>query len=152
MRFRALVLVAAAALGSGILAGCGAEAPETPVRVFKKYPNEEYNTSIVQILAHRDRYHRKEVQIEGYLRVEFEGTAIYLCKEHADYGMTHNGFWVSFDKLAVPYTDPAGPVEFDNKYVLIEGVFNKDSLGHASLWQGTIEKVNRIQELTKSSD
>ena len=113
------------------------------------YPNEDYNASIVQILAHRDRYHGKKVQIEGYLHVRFEGTAIYLSKEDADYLMTRNGLWVSFDKRAVPYEGIVGPTQFDRKYVLIEGTFDKNDMGHKSSWQGAIENVTRIYELTK---
>jgi hypothetical protein len=119
------------------------------VKDATQYPNEEYNASIVQILAHRDRYHGKEVQVKGYLRVEFEGTAIYLSKEDADYGMTRNGFWVSFDKRTVPYKGLAGPVQFNRKYVLIEGTFDKDLMGHWSAWQGTIKNVSRVMELSK---
>jgi hypothetical protein len=116
----------------------------------KMYPNEEYQASIVQILAHRDRYDGKEVQIEGFLEVEFEGTAIYLSKDDADYGITRNGFWVTFDGRAVPYKKGSnGPTQYHRKYVLIEGTFDKDLMGHCSLWQGTIKNVNRIVELTK---
>ncbi len=117
--------------------------------LVKKYPNEEFNASIVQILAHRDKYHGKKVRIEGYLHVEFEGTAIYLSKEDAEYGMTRNGFCVSFDKESVPYEGIVGPVQFDRKYVLIEGTFNKNNMGHMSSWQGAIQGVNRIMELER---
>jgi hypothetical protein len=106
----------------------------------KSYPNEEYQASIVQILAHRDRYDGKEVQIAGYLRVKFEGTAIYLSKEDADYGMTQNGFCVTISDRAVQY---------DRKYVLLEGTFEKDLMGHGSLWQGAITNITRVVELTK---
>jgi hypothetical protein len=47
---------------------------------LKAYPNEEFNNSIVRLLANPDRYHGKKVRIEGNLRVEFEGTAIYYRK------------------------------------------------------------------------
>ena len=124
--------------------------PEIHIGKLTKYPNEEFNASIVQILSHRDRYHGKRVQIEGYLLVRFEGTSIYLSKEDAVYGMTRNGFWVSFDKRAVPYDGIAGPVQFHRKYVLIEGTFDKDNMGHMSLWQGAIENVDRVLELTKN--
>jgi len=109
-----------------------------------RYPNNEFNTSIIHILAHPDRYHRKPVQVEGFLRIEFEGSAIYLCREHARHGLTLNGLWVSFDRAAVPYEGPSGPVEYDRKYVLIEGTFDKDNRGHWSAWQGAIENVHRI--------
>jgi hypothetical protein len=125
------------------------EPQEIPVGELKRYPNEEYQASIVQVLAHRDRYHGKEVQIQGYLLVHFEGTAIYLSKDDAEYGITRNGFSVTFDGRAVPYKGLAGPTEYDRKYVLIEGTFDKDDLGHGSLWQGTIKNVTRVVELER---
>ena len=115
----------------------------------KAFPNEDFNASIVQLLAHRDKYHGKRVQVSGYLHVRFEDSAIYLSKEDAEYGMTKNGFWVLFDKSAVPLDRAIGPTQFDGKYVLVEGEFNKNSLGHLSAWQGTIEGINRVLEKKK---
>jgi hypothetical protein len=105
------------------------------------FPNERFNASIVQLLAHRDRYHGQRVQVKGFLTVEFESTAIYLSKDDAEYGLTRNGFWVDFntDKIA-----PSSQQQYDWKYVLLEGRFDKDDRGHLSLWQGTIEEVDRV--------
>jgi hypothetical protein len=125
------------------------ELPELTIENTKSYPNEECQASIVQILAHRDRYHGKHVQIDGYLLVRPEATALYLCKEHADYLMTRNGLWVTFDKRAVPYQGVVGPTRYDRTYVLIEGTFDKNSLGHMGAYQGTIANVTRVVELTK---
>lgn len=124
-----------------VIDGENSESFELTTENTKRYPNEECQASIVQILAHRNRYHDKQVQIMGYLRVQFEGTAIYLSKEDADYGITRNGFWIDLSKDAVKY---------DRKYVLVEGTFDKNSLGHMSLWQGTITRITRIVELNKN--
>ncbi|MGD0900325.1 MAG: hypothetical protein ABR915_21035 [Thermoguttaceae bacterium] len=126
-----------------------AEPREVSLGELKCYPNEECQASIVQILAHRGRYHGKNVQIEGYLHVRFEGTAIYLSKDDAEYGITRNGFCVFFNKAAVPYNGLAGPTEYDRKYVLIEGTFDKDLTGHFSAWQGAIKNVTRVVELDR---
>jgi hypothetical protein len=109
------------------------------------YPNSDYPPSIVQLLANPEKYHTKSVRVEGYLRVEFEGTAIYLSKESAEYFITCNGFWVSFD----PNVIKVDTKQFDKQFVLIEGTFNKDSYGHLSAWKGTIEKVSRLQKLKR---
>jgi hypothetical protein len=66
-------------------------------------PNGEFPPSLIQLLAHPDRYHGKKVQVQGFLHVRFEGTAIYLSREDAEHGITRNGFWVSFDPKAVPF-------------------------------------------------
>ncbi|HID21276.1 MAG TPA: hypothetical protein EYP14_02615 [Planctomycetaceae bacterium] len=100
----------------------------------------DYRVSMVRLLAHRDRFHGKRIQVQGFLRVQFEGNAIYLCKEHAEYGLSYNAFWVSFDKDAIPY----GGRRYDRQYVVVEGRFNKDNLGHLGGWQGAIEDIDRV--------
>jgi hypothetical protein len=120
------------------------ESPAGPEPELRKFTNEEDSPSLVQVLAHRDRYHGKVIQVKGYLHVRFEDNAIYLSKDDADYGITQNGFWVTFDG------DPAAKAAskgLDAKYVLVEGTFNKDNQGHMALWQGTINKVARVYEL-----
>jgi hypothetical protein len=140
------------------LAGCGAPkgsnaspaaaavgAPE-PEPELRKFTNEEFSPSLVQVLAHRDRYHGQKIQVKGYLHVRSEDTSIYLSKDDADHGITQNGFWVTFDG------DPAAKAaskELDGKYVLVEGTFDKDGQGHMALWQGTINKVARVYELRR---
>ncbi len=104
------------------------------------YPNAMSHPSIVQILAHPDRYHGRTVLVQGYLRVEFEGTAIYLSKEDADYGMTCNAFSVVLSKKSAKY---------DRKHVLLEGRFDKNCRGHYGMFQGTIDHITRVVELTK---
>jgi hypothetical protein len=127
-----------------------AQPTELTTENTKSSPCEEYQASIVQILAHRDRYHGKEVQVKGFLEVEFEGTGIYLSKDDADYHITRNGFCVTFNGRAVPYKKGSdGPTQYHRKYVLIEGTFDKDLMGHNSAWQGAIKNVTRIVELTK---
>ncbi|MCO6455636.1 MAG: hypothetical protein J5I93_10110 [Pirellulaceae bacterium] len=116
---------------------------------LQAYPNEDFQASIVQLLAHRDRYHGKKIQIKGFLHVRFEDSAIYLSKDDGEHGITTNGFWVSFEKANVPFEGAVGPGEFDRKYVVIEGTFNARSRGHHSAWQGSIEKISRVVELKK---
>lgn len=122
--------------------GIGGEAPES--QLVPAFPNDDFNVSMVQVLADRDRYHGRKIQVEGFLVVRFEGTAIYLSKEDAEYGLSHNGFWVDFNKDAIPYEGIAGPTQYDRKYVLMEGTFDRDNRGHFSMWQGAIEDVDRV--------
>ena len=90
-------------------------------------------------------------QISGYLRVRFEDIAIYLSKDDAQYGMTRNGFWVSFDETKIPFEKGTkGPIQYDGKYVLIEGTFDKNARGHKKLWSGTIKNVNRVIQLRRT--
>ncbi len=77
----------------------------------------------------------------GFLRVRFEGTAIYLSKDDAEYGITSNGFHVLLN--------PRKYAEYDKCCVLLEGTFDKDNMGHMSAWQGSLWKIKRIHKLEK---
>lgn len=103
-------------------------------------PWHEYSISIIRLIATPEKYHNKQIQIEGYLNLEFEGDAIYLHREDRDKGLTRNGFWVSFsDKLATTEIQ-----KLNHSYVLIEGTFDMNSHGHMGLFGGEIKNITRI--------
>jgi hypothetical protein len=110
---------------------------------------EERHPSLVQMLANLEHYHGKEVLVEGYLVVEFEGTAIYLSKDDADFMITRNGFWVSFENNTLDMRLAEIAERFNCRYVLLEGTFDAGNLGHLRGWQGAICKVSRLQALTR---
>lgn len=102
--------------------------------------SEDFNVSIVRLIATPDRYHDRKVQVTGYMNLEFEGDAIYLHKEDYEKGLTKNGFWVTFsDKL-----DRKEIIKLNKGYVLIEGKFDKDQHGHMGLFGGEIYEITRI--------
>lgn len=102
--------------------------------------SEDFNVSIVRLIATPERYHERKVQVEGFMNLEFEGDAIYLHKEDYEKGLTKNGFWVTFsDKL-----DRKEINKLNKGYVLIEGTFNKDRHGHMGLFGGEIYEITRI--------
>jgi len=102
--------------------------------------------SIVDLLARPDAYDGKFVRLDGFLHVKFEGTAVFMTKEHADYLMCKYGLWVSFKDGDVKARD------FDCKYVLLEGIFNKANKGHMGLWSGELRDVSRVTEKTRFYD
>ena len=108
----------------------------------------DFRPSFAAVLANPAHFHGKKIQLKGFLHIEFEGNAIYLSKDDADHLITRNGFWVSFDKQAVPF-EGNGPKEFHRKWVLIEGVFDKDGGGHMNSWYGEIKNIDRIYELKR---
>lgn len=109
------------------------------------------NLSLVNLLAKPDEYHGKFIRLKGFIILEFEGNAIYLTKDDAQYGVTKNGLWVEFDpNLWIdPSTDKRIDLEkqFNGKFVLIEGIFNKDEFGHMGMNSGSIKSITRIMEL-----
>lgn len=96
--------------------------------------------SIIQLIATPERYHGKVVRIVGFVRLEFEGNAIYLHQEDLKHGLTTNGLWLSvtdeIEKRADKYSD---------KYVLVEGTFNSHNKGHMEMNSGAIENIKRLE-------
>ncbi len=108
------------------------------------------DASLIRLIADPDRHDGKLVRVEGFLHVEFEGTALYLSRDDANHLITRNGLWISFGRdLAGGNLKGVGPQEFNRKFVLIEGVFDKKLLGHMGLWSGGIREVWRVMEATK---
>jgi len=102
--------------------------------------SEDFNVSIVRLIATPEKYHERKVQVEGFMNLEFEGNAIYLHEEDYEKGLTKNGFWITFSgKL-----DRKEINKLNKGYVLIEGTFSKDRHGHMGLFGGEIYEITRI--------
>jgi len=113
-------------------------------------PNAPYPVSIVKLLANPDFYHGKKVHIRGYLHYKFENSAIYFTKEHADRLMGYDAIWVRY-KPGLSDSLKINLKTFDEKYVSIMGIFNKDEFGHMGSYAGVIENVSAIRELVDFS-
>ena len=98
-----------------------------------------FGVSIIQLLANPDDYDGKNVRLIGYIHFEFEGAGIYFHKEDFDRRIYANGFWVS---LAQGFS----PDHCQDRYVLIEGVFDASSTGHMGLWSGTVKDITRCTQ------
>jgi len=97
--------------------------------------------SIINLIATPEKYHGKKIQIIGYLHLEFEGDAIYLHKEDYSNAITANGLWVNFSEKL---TKKKNLTDYNDNYVIILGTFNKDSMGHMGLWNGTMDDIIRL--------
>jgi len=103
--------------------------------------------SLIQLIATPKKYHNKTVTVDGFLQIEFEGNALYLHKEDAQFLMTANGLWVELSDEMKNHPD-----KYHNKHVFIEGNFNAKSHGHLGLFSGTIENITRIHLLEDYSE
>src|SRR5262245_37970159 len=77
-----------------------------------------YGVSIVELISRPELFHGKNVRVIGYVRLEFEGNAIYLSKESYDAGISRNGLW-----LDPPVNSPLtkkGAV-WGPRYAIVEG-------------------------------
>ncbi len=100
-----------------------------------------YRASLIELLARPAAFHGKKVRVIGFLKLEFEGDALYLHAEDEAHGLTNNGVWVD-----IPYQDSAPKLECKSgSYVLMEGIFNAEKTGHLGLWSGGLEEISRCQ-------
>jgi hypothetical protein len=100
------------------------------------------SVSLLQLIATPDAFDGKFVRVLGFVRIEHEGTAIYLHREDAENMLTKNGLWLAANDAA-----PEGSKEaqVQGRYALIEGRFTAKKQGHLGLWSGAIEDIARMQ-------
>jgi len=97
--------------------------------------------SLIQLIANPKSWDGKRVQVIGFLRLEFEGNALYLHREDYLYGITDNAVWISLpSKLTASQREG-----LSTRYVICEGVFRADDHGHLGLFSGVLGEINRIE-------
>jgi hypothetical protein len=101
---------------------------------------EPLNVSLVQLIASPKDYDGKIVRVIGFVRLEFEGNAIYLHQEDYKHSISKNGLWID-----VTEDMQKRKAELDRKYVLIEGTFDTKRTGHMGMWSGSIQNITRCQ-------
>lgn len=97
------------------------------------------DVSIIQLIANPSEYHGKKVRVIGVGNLEFEGDGLYLSKDDLKYG-TNNSLWLVLSLDATPYEDA---MEYNGKYVLVEGTFDMNNKGHFGMWLGAIVDITR---------
>jgi hypothetical protein len=111
---------------------------------YGKAASNPIDTSLIQLIANPEKYNGKLVRVIGVTNIGFEVNAIYTSKEHHKYGVTKNSLWISPDTKALGVKEDQ-LTKYNGKYVLIEGIFNKDDTGHMGMNSGSIDKVSRFQ-------
>jgi hypothetical protein len=102
------------------------------------------SVSLSQLIATPGKYHGKVVRIIGVARIEFEGDSIWFTKEHYVHRIYENSLWIIPNYKALN-TTRTKLERMNGKYVLMEGIFNKDKHGHGGIFSGTLENVTRFQ-------
>jgi hypothetical protein len=104
-------------------------------------PFRQFDISLIRLIATPEKYDGKQIQVRGYINLEFEGNAIYLHKEDYTKSLTSNGFWVDFSK---EISEKKNLNDYNKKYVIIVGTFDMKSNGHMGLFGGTIKNITRL--------
>ena len=101
---------------------------------------------MVQLLATPEKYDGKLVRIIGVGNLEFEENYLSLSKEDHEFG-AGNSIWIELGDKAIPYEEAK---EYNGKYVVVEGFFDKDDCGHFDMFCGSIKDISRYQLWEKS--
>jgi hypothetical protein len=94
------------------------------------------SVSIVQLIATPEKYDHKVVLVMGFLRLEFEGDAIYLHEDDYRHGIRKNGLMVVRNAKIDAMAD-----KLNLQYVVIEGTFDAHDHGNMGLNSGTITNI-----------
>lgn len=102
----------------------------------------ENTVSIVQLIATPEKYDGKVIQVVGFLRLEFEGNAIYLHEDDYRYAIYKNGLMIVSN---ANIEAKAGKLNLH--YVIVEGTFNANNLGNKGLNSGTITNITYAADM-----
>jgi len=99
------------------------------------------DVSMIQLIANPQAYDGKKVRLIGFLRLEFEGDAIYLHKEDYEHGISSNGLWID-----VPREMTKDQQQIVNtQYAICEAVFRASGHGHMDMFSGELTNVTRLE-------
>lgn len=107
--------------------------------------------SLMQLIVNPEKYHGKRVSVVGVSKIGFEVQKVCFSKEYSQYGIGKDCLWIAPDYEALK-TTPKELAESNGKYVLMEGIFNKDDHGHLGAYAGALEKITRFEERTDTEN
>jgi hypothetical protein len=99
------------------------------------------DVSVIQLIAQPEKFDGKRVRFIGFLRLEFEGNAIFLHREDFDLGISSNGLWVNVPSDMTKRQQD----DVNMRYVICVGVFRAGMHGHMGMFSGAISDVRRLQ-------
>jgi hypothetical protein len=98
--------------------------------------------SVLQLVATPERYHHKHIVTVGFMRLEFEGNALFISREAEQYGLPRNHV-----RLNIEEKEPQQKLDdLRKKYVLVQGIFKAGYHGYRDLSVGSIHNITRLQE------
>lgn len=104
----------------------------------QKLQENTKNISLIEVIANPDKYHNQHIRVIGFASLKFENQVLYISSSDYEHGISKNGVWLDIDDFA-KYRN------FDEKYILIEGVFDSKSKGHLGMNTGSIKNIDRIK-------
>ncbi|MCL5772915.1 MAG: hypothetical protein M1536_00850 [Firmicutes bacterium] len=111
--------------------------------IFSKERSREklHWVSLINLIATPEKFHGTKVRVKGFAVIRFETTAIYLSSNDFHHGITKNSVWLKIDKYKIGWDYK----KYNKKYVLVEGIFDKNYDGHMGLSSGSIKQIERME-------
>jgi hypothetical protein len=101
---------------------------------------EPLDVSLIQLIANPKDFDGKIVRLIGFVKLEFEGNAIYFHQDDYKFGISKNALW-----LDITEDIRKKQAHFDERYIILEGTFNAENTGHMGMFSGSIQKISRFQ-------
>jgi hypothetical protein len=92
--------------------------------------------SMLDLIESPDKY---DGAVKGFLKLEFEGDALYFHKEDFMQALSENAVWIDAPKIS---EDKRKTVS--DKYVIVVGRFDARDRGHMGAFRGTINSITRL--------
>lgn len=113
---------------------------ERDVEKFNDVDWRLIDVSMVNLIAHPERYHGKVVRLDGIGNIGEDGRTLALCRGTVN---PKDTMWLEFDPELAPDTKTLE--QYNGKVILVEGTFNKDNTGDSGLCSGCIENITRYE-------
>ena len=104
-------------------------------------PSQPLDVSLIRLIAAPEEFDGQFVRVQGFARIEHEGTALYLHREDAEHMLARNGLWLSANDGVGPGSDES---RIKDRHALIEARFVASRHGHRGLWSGSLEEISRM--------
>jgi hypothetical protein len=120
----------------------GVTAGQMPGYNYKPgYDATVQDVSVLQLIANPQPYDGKRVRFIGFLRLEFEGDAIYLHREDYQHQISQNALWINLPHDMTKQEQQA----VNMHYVICAGVFQASKHGHMGMFSGEVAEITRLQ-------
>ena len=105
------------------------------------------SVSMIELIANPQKFDGQRVIISGFVRLEFEGNAIYLHEE--DY---RNILWKNGLALKMTLAQQKQYADRGSKYCNVIGTFHAVSPGYFSLWSGGLSNITFMGAIAPLTD
>jgi hypothetical protein len=99
---------------------------------------QQVDSNFINLLSDPEKHHGKEIEVVGYINFEFEGD--YISPEIN----SRQEVWIA--ELADSLLVKKYFRKLKGRRVRIVGFYDKNKLGHMSMFRGTITNITKLEE------